>query len=63
VPTAGGTPTQLTTDGQATAAAWGPAGIAYGRADIGHSDIWLIQPDGSGARQITHTSASIVPVA
>jgi hypothetical protein len=62
IPTAGGTPAQLTTDGQATAAAWGPAGIAYGTT-AAHTDIWLIQPDGSGARQITSAGAGIVPVA
>lgn len=62
VPAAGGAPAQLTTDGQAQAAAWGPAGIAYG-TPAGAGDIWMIQADGSGAHQLTHTGAAIVPVA
>jgi hypothetical protein len=53
----------LTANALVGGAAWGTSGIAYSTGPARHSDIWLVQPDGSGQRQITHVGANIQPVA
>jgi Tol biopolymer transport system component len=58
VPVAGGTPTQLTFDGLSSSPVWGPTQIAYSkgpkrRNDYPKLNLWLMNPDGSGQRQIT----------
>jgi Tol biopolymer transport system component len=61
---AGGAPTALTTDGHSGYAVWGPTQIAfvrwqratgrYRRVDGPKFNLWLMGPDGSGVRQLTH---------
>ncbi len=54
----------LTTDGRSSEPLWGPRGIAFeryaGAVGLG-GDVWLMNGDGSHARQLTHTRASIAP--
>jgi WD40 repeat protein len=59
VPTAGGAPTRLTTDGLSLSPVWGPTQIAYSRGPhrrqgFPRLNIWLMNPDGSGQRQLTN---------
>jgi Tol biopolymer transport system component len=59
VPTAGGVPTRLTTDGLSLSPVWGPTQIAYSRGPHRRNDapqlqIWLMNPDGSGQRKLTN---------
>jgi hypothetical protein len=64
VPVAGGAPRRLTTDGRSIYPLWGPAQIAYVRwsrptgrqrkIDGPKYHLWLMAPDGTGARQLTH---------
>jgi Tol biopolymer transport system component len=61
VPTAGGTPHVLFNDGRAQYPLWGPKQIVYdrwqkpSRKDDGPKlNLWLVNPDGSGRRQLTH---------
>jgi Tol biopolymer transport system component len=60
VPTAGGTPRVLFTDGRAQYPLWGPHQIVYDRwqrparkQDGPKLNLWLVNPDGSGRRQLT----------
>jgi hypothetical protein len=60
-PTAGGAATKLTTDGHSMWPLWGPTQIAFvrwsrptRRIDGPKYQLWLMNPDGSGARQLTH---------
>jgi Tol biopolymer transport system component len=59
--TAGGLPRVLTQDGRALYPLWGPRQIAYVRyrhparhGDGPKFNLWLLNPDGSGRRQLTH---------
>lgn len=61
VPTAGGTPRVLFTDRRAQYPLWGPTRIVYDRwqkparkQDGPKLNLWLVKPDGSGRRQLTH---------
>jgi Tol biopolymer transport system component len=59
VPSAGGAPTRLTTDGFSLNPVWGPTQIAYSRGprrrqDSPRLNIWLMNPDGSGQHQLTN---------
>jgi dipeptidyl aminopeptidase/acylaminoacyl peptidase len=61
VPTAGGTPRVLFTDGRAQYPLWGPKQIVYDRwqkparkQDGPKLNLWLVNPDGTGRRQLTH---------
>ena len=61
VPTAGGTPRVLFSDGRAQYPLWGPKQIVYDRwqkparkQDGPKLNLWLVNPDGSGRRQLTH---------
>jgi Tol biopolymer transport system component len=59
VPTAGGAPTRLTTDGFSLNPAWGLTAIAYSRGprrrqDFPRLNIWLMGPDGSNQHQLTN---------
>ena len=61
VPTAGGTPRVLFNDGRAQYPLWGPKQIVYDRwqrparkQDGPKLNLWLVNPDGSGRRQLTH---------
>lgn len=60
VPTAGGTPRVLMSDGRAQYPLWGPTEIVYDRwqkparkQDGPKLNLWLVNPDGSGRRQLT----------
>jgi Tol biopolymer transport system component len=63
-PVAGGPPHGLTHNGHALAPVWGPTDIAYShwarptgkhrREDGPKYNIWLIKPDGTGDRALTH---------
>jgi dipeptidyl aminopeptidase/acylaminoacyl peptidase len=57
VDSAGGEPKQITHTGDSLAPAWGPKSIAFARlvpdGDWGRSEIWQVQPDGSGLKTIT----------
>lgn len=65
VPVAGGSPTRITSNHRSTAPAWGPAKIAFARTfkargrreDAPKSNVWLMNPDGSQARQLTRQKA------
>jgi len=61
VPTAGGTPRVLFSDGHALYPLWGPKQIAFSRwqkpprkGDAWKLNLWLVNFDGSGRRQLTH---------
>jgi Tol biopolymer transport system component len=59
IPTAGGAPTQLTSDGLSNNPVWGPTQIAYSSGPRRHAlppklQIWLMNPDGSNQRQLTN---------
>jgi Tol biopolymer transport system component len=61
VPTAGGTPRVLFNDGRAQYPLWGPKQIVYDRwqkparkQDGPKLNLWLVNPDGTGRRQLTH---------
>jgi Tol biopolymer transport system component len=63
-PVAGGAPTRITSGHADTQPVWGPTTIAYAhytkpkrRDDNPKSNIWLVNPDGSGRRQLTHQHA------
>jgi Tol biopolymer transport system component len=60
VPAAGGTPVKLTSDQKSISPVWGPTSIAYTHVakpkkkyDSPKANVWLIAPDGSGARALT----------
>jgi Tol biopolymer transport system component len=65
VPVAGGAPTRITSNHRSTAPVWGPAKIAFARTfksrgrreDAPKSNVWLMNPDGSQARQLTRQRA------
>jgi Tol biopolymer transport system component len=64
VPSAGGQASCLTDGGWNQAPVWGALGIAFERGGVCTGDVWLMDGDGSDARQITHSSgAGIAPVA
>jgi Tol biopolymer transport system component len=61
VPAAGGTPRVLFNDGRAQYPLWGPKQIVYDRwqkparkQDGPKLNLWLVNPDGTGRRQLTH---------
>jgi Tol biopolymer transport system component len=58
---AGGLPRVLSQDGRAMSPLWGPQRIAYARyqrparrGDGPKLNLWLLNPDGTGRRQLTH---------
>jgi hypothetical protein len=60
-PTAGGAPRAITSDGRDQYPLWGPSRIVYDRyqhparrGDGPKLNLWLLSPDGSGRRQLTH---------
>jgi WD40-like Beta Propeller Repeat len=57
VESAGGEPKQITETGDSLAPVWGPKSIAFARlvpdGEWGRSEIWQVQPDGSGLKTIT----------
>jgi Tol biopolymer transport system component len=60
-PTAGGAARALTSDGRDQYPVWGPSRIVFDRyrhparhGDGPKLDLWLIAPDGSGRRRLTH---------
>ena len=57
VDSSGGEPKQITHTGDSAAPVWGPKSIAFARllpdGEWGRSEIWQVQPDGSGLRTIT----------
>jgi dipeptidyl aminopeptidase/acylaminoacyl peptidase len=57
-PLYGGTPRALTTEGRNTRPRWSPdsKSIAFLSNRSGSQQIWVMKPDGSGAKQITHIS-------
>jgi dipeptidyl aminopeptidase/acylaminoacyl peptidase len=65
VAVAGGSATRLTNDHRSTTPVWGAAKIAFARTvefhgrreDAPKSYVWLMNPDGSRARQLTHQRA------
>jgi Tol biopolymer transport system component len=59
VSTSSGIIRRLTDDGRSGSPLWGPTGIAFGR----QGDIWLMDADGGGDRELTHTRAGIYPAA
>jgi Tol biopolymer transport system component len=75
VPTAGGTPRVLLNDGRAQYPLWGPKQIVYDRwqkparrSDGPKLNLWLLNPDGTGRRQLTHDKvpfllSGLVPIA
>jgi len=56
----GGEPRRITSEGDAEAPVWGTDGIAFLRND---GNIWIVQPGGTGLRQLTLGSLWIRPVA
>jgi Tol biopolymer transport system component len=53
---------RLTSTHRARAPVWGPSEIAFAQdAAGGHGDVWVVNGDGTGLRQLTHTSAAILP--
>jgi len=56
----GGAARRITSEGDADGLAWGRDGIAFLRND---GNDWIVQPDGSGLRQLTRGSFWIRPVA
>ncbi len=60
----GGASSCLTHSGWNESPAWGALGIAFERGGLCTGDVWLMDGDGSDARQITHSGgAGIAPVA
>jgi Tol biopolymer transport system component len=65
VPVAGGTPARITSNHRSTSPVWGPSKIAFARTfrargrreDAPKSNVWLMNPDGSQARQLTRQKA------
>jgi dipeptidyl aminopeptidase/acylaminoacyl peptidase len=64
VPVAGGAPLRITGNHRSTAPVWGPTKIAFARTvkakrkeDAPKSNIWLMNPNGSQARQLTRAKA------
>jgi Tol biopolymer transport system component len=65
VPVAGGTPLRITSNQRSTSPVWGPTQIAFARSfkararreDAPKSNVWLMSPDGSRARQLTRQRA------
>jgi Tol biopolymer transport system component len=58
----GGAPARLTTGGTSGFPVWGRGSIAYNR-DGCRGDVYLMNPDGSRQRRLTHTRAGVTPVA
>jgi Tol biopolymer transport system component len=62
---AGGTPKRITANQRSTQPVWGPEAIAFARyfnvrrkgQDEPKVNVWAMKPDGTGARQLTHTRA------
>lgn len=65
VPVAGGAPVRITSNHRSTTPVWGPAKIAFARTfkargrreDAPKSNVWLMNANGSQARQLTHQKA------
>ena len=59
VPTEGGTPRQITQEGNNQRPRWSPDSrrIAYISDRAGSAQIWLMDPDGANARQVTNLSS------
>ena len=65
VAVAGGSPTRITSNRRSTNPVWGPAKIAFARTfkapgrreDAPKSNVWLMNPNGSQARQLTRQKA------
>lgn len=64
VAVAGGTPRRITSNHRSTSPVWGPTKIAFARTfkarrreDAPKSNVWLMNPDGSGGRQLTRQKA------
>jgi Tol biopolymer transport system component len=65
VDVAGGAASRITPDStNMTSAHWSPNGswIAYDFGEPGHNEVWVVRPDGTGARQITSTAGSCCAV-
>jgi Tol biopolymer transport system component len=72
VSTHGGVIRRLTSDGRSGFPLWGPSGIAFERFGVDgqgdrcgncHGDVWLMDANGGGVRQLTNTHAGIYPSA
>lgn len=75
VPTNGGAIHRLTNDHRSAFPLWGSSGIAFERYRVNApgdprcasgpcgGDVWLMNPSGAGAHQVTHTHAGIAPAA
>ncbi len=64
VPTTGGTPRRLTSDGRSSDPVWGRDGIAFARSTSRlHGDIWLMDANGRNRRRVTKTDQRIRPFA
>lgn len=65
VPVAGGVPKRITNNRRSTVPVWGPTKIAFARTfkargrreDAPKSNVWLMNPDGTQARQLTRQNA------
>lgn len=65
VPVAGGAPKRITSNRRSTQPVWGPTKIAFARTTLVRehhenapkSNVWLMNPDGSQARQLTRQRA------
>jgi Tol biopolymer transport system component len=53
---------RVTHDHHSFAPVWGPPGIAYSRECCTRGDIWLMRPDGTHRRRLTHIDQGVVPV-
>ena len=64
MPLAGGTPKQITADGNNDTARWSPDSkrIAYVSTRGGSSQIWTMNPDGTGAKQVTKLASEAAGV-
>lgn len=68
VPVAGGTPKRITSNHRSTEPVWGPTKIAFARTfkargrreDAPKSNVWLMNPNGSQARQLTRQKAAFL---
>jgi len=68
VAVAGGMPRRITTNHRSTTPVWGPAKIAFARSfkargrreDAPKSNVWLMNADGSQARQLTRQKAAFL---
>jgi Tol biopolymer transport system component len=53
---------RVTHDHHSFAPVWGLPGIAYSRDCCVRGDIWLMRPNGTHRRRLTHTEQGILPV-